>query len=95
MTNNEELIEELQDTDLEIVSEEEAEDSLVIYEGEVEGEEGEITYIRVIETPDGFVLLAEAADHGGAIIDVLPTEEMAVSRAQELVDAMNDEDDGE
>jgi hypothetical protein len=91
--NNDELLDELQQEDFDILAEEGEFDANAVYEGEIENEDGSITYVRVIETPDGFVLLAEAEDHGGAIIDLLPTEEMAIARAEELVMALATMDD--
>jgi hypothetical protein len=94
--DQDELLDELQEVDFDSLAKEGEFDKNVVYEGEIENEDGSSTYVRVVETPDGFVLLAETEEHGGAIIDFLPTEEMAIARAEELVTALATmDDDGE
>ena len=65
-------------------------DAETLYEKELPMEDGSFSYIRVFNSPEGFILAVETEDGAGAILDLSPEFDEAVDRANGLVTAFEE-----
>jgi len=63
----------------------------VLYEKELPMEDGTFSYIRIFNSPEGFILAVETEEGAGAIIDLIPELDEAIIRAEDLASVFEEQ----